>query len=112
LPPPLRYQLLLDAGRRKTRSHEEKRKLLKIRSRKRSNITTVTVKDYYSKKDIDALKAFYVIWGDVYGPMGNEPIPFSTEAAAKTFLQEHHGKKILRFKDITLKLLHSLDNPE
>jgi nitrous oxide reductase accessory protein NosL len=78
----------------------------------RKNITAVTVKDYYSKKDIDALKAFYVIWGDVYGPMGNEPIPFSTEADAKTFLKEHHGKKILRFKDITLKLLHSLDNPE
>jgi len=78
----------------------------------RKDITAVTVKDYYSKKDADAFKAFYVIWGDIYGPMGNEPIPFAAEADAKKFLQEHHGKKILKFKDITLKLLHSLDNPE
>ena len=80
--------------------------------RDRANITSITVKDYYSKENTDARKAYYVIWGDVYGPMGHEPIPFETEAGAKTFLQEHHGKKVLRFQDITLKLLHSLDNPE
>jgi copper chaperone NosL len=78
----------------------------------RSNITAITVKDYYSKEDTDARKAYYVIWGDAYGPMGHEPIPFATEAKAKQFLQEHHGKKVLRFPDVTLKLLHSLDNPE
>jgi nitrous oxide reductase accessory protein NosL len=78
----------------------------------RESITAITVKDYYSKEDTDAVKAFYVIWGDVYGPMGHEPIPFAKEVDARKFQQEHHGKKILRFKDITLKLLHSLDNPE
>ena len=81
-------------------------------SRSKDTISTVRVKDYYSREDADALKAYYVIWSDIYGPMGHEPIPFTTEANAKKFLQEHHGKKILGFQDITLKLLHSLDNPE
>ncbi|MHB8843906.1 MAG: nitrous oxide reductase accessory protein NosL [Nitrospirota bacterium] len=78
----------------------------------RASITAVTVKDYYSKEETDARKAWYVIWGDIYGPMGHEPIPFETEENAKKFMSEHHGRKVLRFQDITLKLLHSLDNPE
>jgi nitrous oxide reductase accessory protein NosL len=81
-------------------------------ARDKDMIKAITVKDYYSREDIDARKAYYVIWGDVYGPMGHEPIPFATEADAKKFLKEHHGKKILRFNDITLKLLHDLDNPD
>jgi copper chaperone NosL len=75
-------------------------------------ITKVLVKDYSSKKDTDAFEAWYVIWGDVYGPMGNEPIPFATEPDARRFLKEHHGKKVLHFTDVTLKLLSELDNPE
>jgi nitrous oxide reductase accessory protein NosL len=81
-------------------------------ARDKDMITSITVKDYFSKEDIDARKAYYVIWGDVYGPMGHEPIPFAKEADAKKFLKKHHGKKVLRFTDITLKLLHDLDNPE
>jgi len=74
-------------------------------------IKTIVVKDYVSKKETNALTAFYVIWSDIYGPMGNEPIPFEKEADAKRFLQEHHGKKILNFRDITPELLYALDNP-
>ena len=74
-------------------------------------MTVISVKDYYSKTSIDALQAFFVIWSDVYGPMGHEPIPFEKEADAKKFLKEHKGKKILRFKDINPKLINSLDNP-
>jgi copper chaperone NosL len=80
-------------------------------SKNKDQIKVVLVKDYYSKFSFDAGKAFYVIWSDVYGPMGHEPIPFEKEAEAKKFLKEHKGKKILRFKDITLKLMRSLDNP-
>jgi len=43
--------------------------------------------------------------------MGHEPIPFEKEADAKRFLKEHKGKKVLKFKDITSKLIVSLDNP-
>ena len=80
-------------------------------SKNKDQITAILAKDYYSKISFDAQKAFYVIWSDVYGPMGHEPIPFEKEADAKKFLKEHKGKKILRFKDISLQLIHSLDNP-
>jgi copper chaperone NosL len=69
------------------------------------------VKDFYSKTSIDALQAYFVIWSDVYGPMGHEPIPFEKEADAKKFLKEHQGKKILKFKEVTPKVITSLDNP-
>jgi nitrous oxide reductase accessory protein NosL len=80
-------------------------------SKTRVDVTAITVKDYYTKTSIDARKAFFVIWGDVYGPMGHEPVPFEKETDAKKLLKEHNGRKILRFKDITPKLLSSLDNP-
>lgn len=79
--------------------------------KKQDDVMAIFVKDYYSKASIDALPAFYVIWSDVYGPMGHEPIPFEKEADGKKFLKEHKGKKIVRFKDVTLRMLHSLDNP-
>jgi nitrous oxide reductase accessory protein NosL len=80
-------------------------------SKSKEEVTAIIVKDYYSKKDIDALQAFFVIWSDVYGPMGHEPIPFEKEADAKKFLREHKGKDILRFKDISTDTIASLDNP-
>ncbi len=80
-------------------------------SKNKNDVTAISVKDYYSKTSIDALQAFFVIWSDVYGPMGHEPIPFEKEADAKKFLKEHKGKKILRFKDINSNLIKSLDNP-
>ncbi len=75
------------------------------------DIKAITVKDYYSKASIDARQAFYVIWSDMYGPMGHEPIPFEKEKDANKFLREHKGKKILKFNDITMKLIVALDNP-
>jgi nitrous oxide reductase accessory protein NosL len=80
-------------------------------SKGRGDVIGVIVRDYYSKAPIDALKAFFVIWSDVYGPMGHEPIPFEKEADARKFLKDHKGKKILGFNDITPKLIVSLDNP-
>jgi len=80
-------------------------------SKNKKDMTAISVKDFYSKTSIDALQAFFVIWSDVYGPMGHEPIPFEKEADAKKFLKEHKGKKILRFKDIKPNVIFSLDNP-
>ena len=78
---------------------------------RKKEITEIFVKDYYSRVSIDAIQAFYVIWSDVYGPMGHEPIPFEKEADAKKFLKEHNGKKTLRFRDISPGLINLLDNP-
>jgi copper chaperone NosL len=80
-------------------------------SKNKNDITAISVKDYDSKTSIDASQTYFVVWSDVYGPMGHEPIPFEKEADAKKFVKEHKGKKILRFKDINPKLIWSLDNP-
>jgi copper chaperone NosL len=77
----------------------------------KDEVTAILVKDYYSTADIDALQAYFVIWSDVYGPMGHEPIPFEKEADAKEFLMEHKGMKILRFQDVMPEVILSLDNP-
>jgi copper chaperone NosL len=77
----------------------------------RADVVSITMKDYYSKAAIDARKAYFVIWGDVYGPMGHEPIPFEKEEDAKRFLKEHKGTDILRFDAINSTLITSLDNP-
>ncbi|MGZ3595727.1 MAG: nitrous oxide reductase accessory protein NosL [Syntrophales bacterium] len=80
-------------------------------SKSKDEVTAILVKDYYSTTDIDAQQAYFVIWSDVYGPMGHEPIPLEKEADAKEFLREHNGTKILGFKDVTREVILSLDNP-
>jgi len=79
---------------------------------KRENITKILVTDYYSQKGIDGTKAFYVIRSDIYGPMGHELIPFEDEEDAKTFKQDHYGKKIIKFEDIVEVEVYKLDESE
>ncbi len=74
----------------------------------RDKIIYMVVKEFYHLKDIDAKIAWYVIGSDVRGPMGAELIPFKSKDEAKIFMQDHHGKKIIRFNDITLHLIKSL----
>lgn len=61
----------------------------------------IMVKDYYTLEWIDGRKAFYVGGSDVYGPMGNELVPFSSEEAAKSFQADHRGKDMFTFDQIT-----------
>lgn len=72
-------------------------------------IQGIYTKDYYTQKVIDVTNAYLVIGSDVYGPMGNELIALSDQKSAKNFLYDHRGKKILRFKDITEKMVYKLD---
>ena len=72
-------------------------------------IATVTVTDYYSLKAIDGRRAWYVVGANVYGPMGNELIPFASEDDAKVFLEDHGGDRILSFADVTETLVYDLD---
>ena len=74
-----------------------------------NRIKKILVRDYYTLKPVLAEPAWYVVGSDVFGPMGNELIPFKTEAAAKNFLRDHKGKKILRFNEITKELVYKLD---
>lgn len=73
-----------------------------------SDILSLQVSDYYALEPIDAIKAYYVIGSDVYGPMGRELIPFSVEADAAEFLKDHKGNRIVTFRDITPEVLKAL----
>jgi len=77
--------------------------------KKKEDIAAIYVTEYYDMKLIDARKAFFVIGSDVYGPMGHELIPFITEEDAKVFMKDHKGKRILRFEEITPKIIEKLD---
>ena len=70
---------------------------------------TMRVSDFNSGKAIDGKNAFYVIGSKVYGPMGEELIPFASQADAMDFKKENKGKNILKFDEITkdtLKQMH------
>ncbi len=78
-------------------------------SKKQSDIDSIYVKDYYRLAFIDGMKAYYVAGSDIYGPMGRELVPFEKEADAKEFMKDHKGQSLVRFGDVTLKILRGLD---
>ena len=76
---------------------------------KAEDIDRIGVTEYYGLSRIDAHQAYYVIGSDVRGPMGHELIPLESEADATEFLQDHAGKRILRFDQVSADLLQKLD---
>ncbi|NVO00913.1 MAG: nitrous oxide reductase accessory protein NosL [Geobacteraceae bacterium] len=74
----------------------------------KSTITAVTVKDYYSLKNINGKDAFFVTGSDIKGPMGAELIPFATKKDADGFMKDHRGKRVFRFGEVTMKVLKEL----
>ncbi len=73
------------------------------------DVDFIYVTEYYNLSLIDGFRAFYVMGSDIYGPMGKELIPFQKEADAKVFLKDHKGQSLLKFKDVTLKIIKGLD---
>ncbi len=74
-----------------------------------SDIEAIHVTDYYSLSFVDGQAAFYVLGSDVYGPMGKEFIPFGKEAEARQFMNDHQGKAILKFIEITREMIEKMD---
>lgn len=72
-------------------------------------ITGIHVTDYYDVELIEARSAYYVIGSDVLGPMGYELLPLKDLKSAQEFLQDHKGKSILRFQDVTEEVIKSLN---
>jgi len=66
-----------------------------------ADISGIFVTDYYSTGIVDARKVFFVQGSDVYGPMGAELIPISSETSAKEFMKDHKGNKILKFDEVS-----------
>ncbi len=77
---------------------------------KAEDIQTIAVTEYYTLQKIDAKQAFYVIGSEVYGPMGHELVPLANMKDAKEFMQDHKGVKIMRFDQVSQKLLLNLDD--
>ncbi|MBW1743999.1 MAG: nitrous oxide reductase accessory protein NosL [Deltaproteobacteria bacterium] len=75
----------------------------------KEHIAAIYVTEYDTVNLINAHDAYYVIGGDVYGPMGRELIPFETKPDAEEFLRDHKGKKIVRFDGVTPEIIDSLD---
>ena len=65
--------------------------------------------DYYSKKIIELDDAWLVLGSDVYGPMGEEIIPFAQKNEAESFSLDHNGKKIVRLQQLNKRSLEMLD---
>ena len=78
-------------------------------SKKKEDMKSIYVTDYYELKPVDGFTAFYVTGSNVAGPMGKELIPFEKEEAAKEFMKDHLGKDLLRFEQVTHELVKSLD---
>ena len=70
---------------------------------------TILVTDFYNLGAIDARQAFYVVGSNIYGPMGNELIPFATRAQAEVFLKDHSGDQVVTYSEITPELVRQLD---
>ena len=77
--------------------------------RTQKDVADIYVTEYYDLRQIDARKALFVIGSDVFGPMGRELIALATQKDAEEFLRDHKGKRILKFEDITVKVIRSLD---
>jgi len=75
----------------------------------RKAISSMMVSDYYTLEAIPAEEAFYVLNSDVFGPMGRELIPFKSLKSAKAFSQDHNGRAIVQFHEITDTMLMQLD---
>ena len=65
--------------------------------------------EYYNVQPIEARASFFVIGSDVLGPMGRELIPLANMKDAEQFMADHKGKRILKFEEVNLKIIQSLD---
>ena len=75
----------------------------------KKQLEKVKVTDYNLQKPIDGKEAFYVVGSNVFGPMGNEYIPFKSIEEAQAFKNKHNGTKIVKFDEILEKELYEID---
>jgi len=67
----------------------------------KSDIAELFVTEYYTTAMMPAKDAYFILGSDVLGPMGHEFVPVRGEESAQQFMMDHHGKKMLRFNEIT-----------
>jgi len=74
----------------------------------RKTVAAVFVTNYYDGEIIAARTAFFVFGSDVMGPMGPELVPHRTLDAAEDFMEDHDGRGIFRFDEVTEAVLREL----
>ncbi len=104
-----KWVAMLKAKNSKTLYFDGVKDMLKYYFDHQSDALKLYAQDYYSKKIINLRKAFLVLGSDIYGPMGEEIIPFEKKEEAKSFMLDHHAKKILKFKDLDKRTVEVLD---
>jgi len=73
------------------------------KNKTKEDIAEIFVSEYYSTKLLSVDEVFFIQGSDVLGPMGAEFVPVKGEKEAKEFMEDHGGKKMLRFEKITLQ---------
>ncbi|RXJ69134.1 NosL family protein [Halarcobacter ebronensis] len=71
----------------------------------KDSIGEIYVSDYFTTKKVDGRKAFFVMGSDVYGPMGKDLVAFESDEAAYSFKNDHFGKKVMTFSEMTDEVL-------
>lgn len=82
--------------------------LIKFYFKNNKKFNKIFVTDYYKLHKINAKDAFFVLGSNVYGPMGDELIPFVNEQDALTFAKDHYGKRVLKFDEIEFSMIERL----
>jgi nitrous oxide reductase accessory protein NosL len=67
----------------------------------REDISDIHVTEYYTTRHMRAQNSFFVTGSDVNGPMGEELVPVKGRKEAESFKDDHKGKKILAFDEVT-----------
>jgi len=66
------------------------------------------VTEYYGQRGMPVGGVLFVVGSDVVGPMGASLVPVAGEEAARRFLRDHHGKRIVAAGEVTRALLRDL----
>jgi len=79
-----------------------------LEGRTAADVREVWVTDYYTLRPLQARQAFFVVGGEVHGPMGRDFAAFATEASARGFAADHKGERVLRWQDVSAALVEAL----
>ena len=100
---------MADNGKKKELYFDGVKDMLKYYFAHKKDELKLYAQDYYSKKIIELHDAWLVLGSDVYGPMGEEIIPFASKKEAQSFLLDHHGKRIVKLHQLDKTSIEALD---
>jgi len=75
----------------------------------KKDLKDIIVTDFKTLKPVNAKGAFYIYGSNEISPAGDDLVPFDSYAAAEKFSEEHHGRRILSFKEVSDGLIRLLN---